>query len=191
MSAGSILSSVRRAESLSQTELARLSNTYQANISAFENGVNDPGYSTIEECLSSLDYSLVVMPTRVEQVSRFVLRIAEAIKSGQKAKAFRLVIQLGDNLQSVPLDVRVALCSAPAPSTGSEKYDALVAGLVEYLLKRDGLPVPAWVSEPKRKLKEPWVVDQYAVKNDALVKKTPRAFRNHNVLIKESEFASI
>jgi len=44
--------------------------------------------------------------------------------------------------------------------------------------------------EANRKLKTRWIVDPYVTSVDSILKKTPRAFLRHNVLINKSELVS-
>lgn len=186
-----ILQAIRKSKGMSQSELARRSKTFQANISSIENGITDPGLSTIEQCLSTLGYSLIALPTNKPSVAQFSLSIARALADNKETKAFRLVIQLNDNLTSVTPEICLALSIAPPPLTGDSRYDALIAGLVEFHLSLHSLPVPAWIKEASRKLKIRWIVDPYVTSETSILKKTPKAFLRHNVLINKSEFESI
>jgi len=186
-----ILEAARKSRGLSQVALARKARTYQANISLIESGANDPGLSTIEQCLSPLGFRLIAIPTNKPTVAEFALILGQAIQEKKLSKAFRLIIQLSDNLNEAEPGVCVALCTSPAPTTGNLRYDALLAGVVEYTLSRRKLPIPSWVSEESRVLPESWVVDKYAKDESALAKVTPRAFAKHNVYVDEREFASV
>ena len=187
---GNILQATRKSKGMSQTELARRSSTFQANISSIESGLTDPGISTLEQCLSTLGYSLIALPTNKPSVAHFTLSIAKAIADKKETKAFRLFIQLNDNLTAVTLDICLALCIAPPPLTGNPRYDALIAALVEFHLNLNSLPIPAWVKESNRKLNTRWIVDPYVTSEASILKQTPAAFLRHNVLINESELES-
>lgn len=186
-----ILQVIRKSRGISQAELARRSNTFQANISSIENGITDPGLSTIEECLSNLGYSLIAIPTKKPSVAQFTIGVALALSDSKEAKAFRLFIQLNDNLKSVTPDICLALCIAPPPLTSDSRYDALIAGLVEFHLSALSLPLPIWINESSRKLKSRWIVDPYESSEASILRFTPKAFLRHNVLINESELTSI
>lgn len=186
-----LLQAIRKSKGISQTELARRCNTFQANISLIENGITDPGLSTIEGCLSSLGYSLIAIPTKKPSVAQFTLSIARTLADNKETRAFRLFVQLNDNLTSVTPDICLALCIAPPPLTGYPRYDALIAGLVEFHLSLESLPIPTWVREPNRKLKSRWIVDPYVISKASILKQTPAAFLRHNVLINKSELVSV
>ena len=186
-----ILEAARKSRGISQVALARKARTFQANISLIESGNNDPGLSTIEQCLSPLGFRLIAIPTNKPTVAEFALILGQAIQEKKLSKVFRLIIQLSDNLNEEEPEVCVALCTSPAPTTGDVRYDALLAGVVEYTLSRRRLPIPEWVHEEIRVLPESWVVDKYAKDAASVVKVTPRAFLKHNVVIDKREFASV
>ncbi len=186
-----ILQSIRNSKGMSQTELARRSNTFQANIFSIENGIIDSGLSTIEQSLSSLGYSLFALPTKQPSVAQFTLGIARAITEDKENKALRLFIQLNDNLTSVIPDICLALCIAPPPLTANPRHHALIAGLVEFHLGLNSLPMSAWVKESSRKLKKRWIVDPYVTSEAAILKQTPATFLCHNVLINNLELISV
>jgi len=189
--ARAILEAARKSQGTTQSQLARVTGTYQANISLIESGATDPGLSTIEQYLSPLGFRLIALPTMKPSVAEFALVIGEAIREKKFSRAFRLLIQLSDNLNAVEPDICVALCASPAPLTGDVRYDALLAGLVEFTLHEKGLPVPGWVSEETRILSQRWVVDKYAIDLTKALKRTPRTFLKHNVVIDAQEFASV
>lgn len=187
----SILEAARKSKGVSQVKLAERANTYQANISLIESGGTDPGISTVEQCLSPLGFTLIAIPTNKPSVAEFALTIGKAIKEKKEARAFRLVIQLNDNLKSVEPGICVALTVAPPPSTGSVRHDALLAGVVEKVLSERKLPIPKWVSEDSRRLPVPWVVDKYETEAKLIAVRTPKALLKHNVIIDVQEFESV
>ena len=186
-----ILESVRKSNGLSQSALARKTKTFQANISSIESGKTDPGISTLEQCLAPLGYSLIAVPTRTPSVSQISLKIAEAVSRNQNSRAYRLIIQLSDNLKALTPELCLTLSVTPPSLTGDSRYDALIAATVEYHLLENNLPIPAWIRDIERKLHKPESFDIYEKDLKKLAARTPRAFRRHNVLIDKSELASI
>lgn len=187
----SILEAARKSQGVSQVQLARRAKTFQANVSMIESGATDPGISTIEQILSPLGFTLIAIPTTKSSVAEVAIRIGESVKENKLARAFRLIIQLHDNLRSAEPEICVALSAAPAPSTGSVKHDALLAGVVEFVLSERKLPVPRWVREESRRLPELWVVDQFETDAKSVSRRTPKAFLKHNVIIDAREFQSV
>jgi transcriptional regulator with XRE-family HTH domain len=186
-----ILEAVRKSKGVSQSALARKTKTFQANISSIEAGKTDPGISTLEQCLAPLGYSLIALPTKTPSVSQSALKIAEAISKGHYPKAFRLIIQLSDNLKGLSPELCLALSITPPSLTGDTKYDALIAATVEYHLTENNLPLPAWIQESNRKLAKREPIDKYETNLSHLTARTPKAFLRHNILIDKSELVSI
>jgi hypothetical protein len=83
------------------------------------------------------------------------------------------------------------LTIADPGTTGSDRFDALTAGLVEHVLGSRGLPVPEWVNAPSRFLHGTWFVDDgaYARAHDAL--DAPAAFARRGVILAPSELESV
>lgn len=186
-----ILEAARKSRGLSQVQLALKAQTFQANISLIESGGTDPGLSTIEQCLAPMGFTLIAIPTNKPTVASFALTVGRAIQEKKLSRAFRLIIQLSDNLSTVEPEICVALSAAPAPTTGSKEYDALLAGTVEHYLSLRKLPIPQWVNEDSRKLKKRWIVDPYETNESVIARVTPRSLLRHNVLIDQREFHSI
>ena len=186
-----ILEAVRKSKGVSQTALARKTKTFQANISSIESGKTDPGISTLEQCLAPLGYSLIALPTKTPSVSQIALNIADAISKNQYLRAYRLVIQLSDNLKALSPELCLALSITPPSLTGDSKYDALIAATVEYHLTLNKLPIPVWIQESERKLAKREPVDRFETNLPNLTARTPKAFLRHNILIDKSELVSI
>lgn len=98
----------------------------------------------------------------------------------------RALIGLDDDLASVSAPIRVALCAAPPAPCGDPRFDAALAAIVDYQLSKGRLPMPDWVREPSRVLKEDWVVT-----SNTDVAEVPAAFRRHGVILTQSELASV
>ncbi len=65
MDAAAILRRTRTELGITQAELARLSGTSQATISAYETGAKEPSLGTFERLLAAMDARLVIEPSGV------------------------------------------------------------------------------------------------------------------------------
>jgi hypothetical protein len=83
------------------------------------------------------------------------------------------------------------LVATPPPLVSNSAYDALIAGLVEYHLERKKLPLPKWLAEKSRWLKEPWFVDEIPTLHKKIQARTPRSFSKRNAFISEAELVSL
>lgn len=186
--AGTLLREVRRASAVTQRGLAAISGTSQSAIADVEAGRHDPGVDRLERLVRPLGYRVSVLPTRRSTVADTAEIVAACLRDGDEERAFRAVIQLADDLASEEPALRVALAVAPPPPTGDRRFDAFIAAVTEHRLVSEKLPVPEWVAAADR-LDQPWVVDRFADQDVAA--RTPAAFRRRNVLIDETELASV
>lgn len=127
-------------------------------------------------------------PTDVAAVARDV---AEALRGNDNATALRCVVQLLDDLARVTDEMRLQLVREEPPSTSDPRWDALIAGVVEHICHRYGLPVPAWTVDPSRFLDRWW----FAVPTPALAAsaftETPAALANRGVFIHAASLESV
>ena len=108
---------------------------------------------------------------------------------GNDDAAFRVVLQLATDLTRADHALRVALCVTPPALSGNPKFDALLAGIVEWELSSDGLPLPSWVGEGARRLSDPWDVEPVPALQEAARQRTPDVLRRHGVYLDPAELA--
>jgi transcriptional regulator with XRE-family HTH domain len=185
-----VLTLARRNAGLTQRSLSARARRPQARIAEIETGANDPKVATLDGYLAATGHQLVLIASRGTTVAEAALRIREYTSRGDEDNAFRVVIDLHDQLRAEATDVRVALCSLRPPASGEAKWDALLAGLVDYLLGSTSV-VPAWVESEAFVLTEPWFVDPTTANRDEAERTTPLAFARRNVFLTASEFASV
>jgi hypothetical protein len=85
-------------------------------------------------------------------------------------------------------DARYATLEAEPQLTGDAQLDALAAAVAEYLAKQYRLGrVPNWVSDPKRRLPEPWftTTSPHPQMREYLSVVSPAEFRLHNIFTEE------
>ena len=186
-----VFKALRKSAGVTQVELAQRANLYQANISEIENGLIDPSFSTVERYISRLGYQLVPVPTRTPSVIEFCQEFEDAIAAQDENWAIRAVIQLNDNLNREPAAIASALSLAEPAPVGDKRFDALIAGVVEYHLLKKSADIPEWLSKPNRYLSEEWTVDKWAGKSDQLELHTPTCIKKRNILFAESELQSV
>lgn len=190
--AAELLKSTRLASGASARALSRQARTAPARLSEIERSVHDPSVGTLDRVVRAAGWQIITIPTRAPTAAA----VASSIDAGglsdaaAEEKAFRALLSLSDGLASAPPDVRVALCVTPPRLIGDRRFDAAIAGLVEYHLHREDLPVPAWVDQDARSLHqaEAWVPDPYAGAD--IASQTPEPLRRRGVLLAERELAS-
>lgn len=83
----------------------------------------------------------------------------------------------------------LSLCEAPK-LTGTH-WDALLAAVAEHLAILHDLPIPAWVDEPERFLRIPWMpLHRLPALYAAAFIDSPGAFVRHGTLVDPSELDS-
>lgn len=183
-----LIRTVRRSAGLGVRECATLSGVAHSRISEYESGRHVPSVSRLEEIARSAGLRFVPapVPTSSASVAEAADEIYELLLDGAPfRKAMRIVFQLNDDLTSTPNYVLGALVAAPAPTTGDLRFDALIAGLVEWHTSRRGLPIPPWVDESCRNVDPPWHFDPNTDPGDAVDE-----FARHGVIIGPSELVS-
>lgn len=190
MPAGVLVRSSRRANRLSQKALGERSGIAASSLSLIESGERIPTVATLDRLLAATGRSLVSIPTRRADAATIAERIAAALADGEPATALRHFVQLSDNLAAEHAEVRFALTIAEPAPTGAKHWDAAIAGLVEYRLQEEGLPVPAWTRDPSRTLGRSWTFNagRYVVPVDR--EHVPKAFLDRKVLVDAESLTS-
>ena len=84
---------------------------------------------------------------------------------------------------------RPSLIAAEPAGTGDDHWDALLAGITEWLAVLDGFPVSAWAGKPERTLSEPWSPHRLASLRQLAADNAPPEIRRHGVLIDPYDLA--
>lgn len=189
MSAGSDLRYARESAGLTQRELALRVRTRQPRVCEAETPGRNPGSRTVDRYLAATGHRYVVVPSRATTAVEAAEAVGESLNDPDRA--FREVVQLSDDLVKSDPAVRVALVAAPPASTGDLRYDGLIAGVVEYRLSEDGLPVPGWVHEPSRRAPQEWFVDPTPGTEQLSRDRSPEPFTRRNIYLDASELASV
>jgi len=189
MSAANLLRTARGSRGLTQRALAARAQVRQPGIADIESGTHDATFARLDELLSALHYRLSPLPTRTRGVWEAAAAIRSALDEQDDSTAWRQVIQLADDLAREPDAVRVALAVTPPLTTGSPRFDALVAGVTEYRLR--GLPLPAWLEDAQYRLTDVWDVEPLAQLQEAARDATPPELARHGVYLHASELESV
>ncbi len=190
MDGATLLRNARNAHGLSQRALSRRSGVPQPNLSDIENGHADVTVSRLNRVLRALASQLTVLPTSAPSIADWVTQISHDLCSGDTAAARTVFVRVADSFSAQEPAVRVALSVQPPPSTGDAGFDAAVAGLVDYLLGRAGLPVPYWVADVPSAPDPLYLVPTKALR-DLVKASTPAPFRSRNVYVPEEFFESV
>jgi hypothetical protein len=147
----------------------------QPQIADVERGKHDVTVDVLTELLAATGHRLVAVPSTRTSAADTAAAVRRALGSGEQERAFREALQLSDDLAASEPAVRAALCAAAPELTGDARYDALIAGLVEFHLPRASR----------------WYVDDTPELAELNLNETPPALLRHGVVLAASELASV
>ena len=109
--------------------------------------------------------------------------------TGDRLRLVRQFIMDTDRLDAVGIAANIA---ESAPHTGDRGCDALIAGVVEDVAYRHGVPVPRWAMEPERSTEDRWwfVTSIPALHPTAFVE-TPASLANRGVFIRRASLVNV
>jgi hypothetical protein len=115
--------------------------------------------------------------------------LATDASTGDRLRLVRQFIMDVDRLE--PTEVSAQVAQAPQFS-GDRGWDALIAGVVEDVVFRHGVPVPPWAMEPTRSTDDRWwfVTSIPALHPTAFVE-TPASLANRGVFIRRASLVNI
>lgn len=190
MSAASVVRNSRRLRALGQRELGALAKVSQPQLSLIESGRSAPAFQTVEKLLRFSGHRLISVPTTRDDAASIADAIAESLNNSDEERAFRLFIQLNDNLMAEHGAVRFALTIAEPISTGHKRWDAAIGALVAHRLNEEGLPRPPWVDSADRSLGRAWAVGDGIYTITPPESRVPKEFLRRRVLIDEDTLLS-
>lgn len=188
--AATLVRSARRSAGLTQHGVAARARIAQPNVSRAESGDRDVSSGTVERLLRASGFRLAILPGVGLDAISAADDVRSALTSSTEDHAYRIVIQLADDLEAVHGAERVAACVAPPATTGDLRFDAFIAGVVETRLDAEALPHPTWLADAAV-LPSPWWVDRYTAGADWVAEATPPALRRRGVLIDAAELVSV
>lgn len=154
------LRATRQRLGLTQSRVATLLGTSQANVSSYETGRLAPG-----DCVDSRISAFTALPddTVFRQLwpatlSSTALKLREDLRDGiGEGTMVREIIQASDDFAKLTSAPERALFLAEPGPTGSRGFDALLAGLAVHLCRGAGLETtPAWTRSRGRFLDQVW-----------------------------------
>jgi hypothetical protein len=83
-----------------------------------------------------------------------------------------------------------ALLAGPPASTGDDRWDALLAGVVEDIAYRHRIPAPAWAVSAVP-LASWWFVTDFATLHPTAFLETPPAVARHGVFIRRASLVNV
>lgn len=188
--AAALLAQTRRGARLTQAQLGDIAGITQEAISRAEREKQDLTVGVLGRLVHAAGWRLIAVPTQSGTVADAAYGCSKMIEQGNEDGAYRCVIQLADWLAAEHGAGRVVLTFAPPVPTGDARYDAFIAGVVEYRLNQEGLPRPDWITADTV-LPHLWFVDEFTAGDQAVIDATPRELRDRGVIIDAVELVSV
>lgn len=123
--------------------------------------------------------------------------VRHAIAAHELNKAFRLVAWFCDDVRRVHRGVVADSVVAEPESVGEHRWDAMLAGVAEYVCNRAGTAVPGWARQPQRFLDRSWFViedligPRSAAFREWMVEEAPGELASHGVYIDAASLESV
>ena len=102
------------------------------------------------------------MPWNEISVNDLGEEIAECLAKGDLNSATRLAFRFLERYDKSDWETRTRITAEPPLTTGSDRYDALLAGIVEYACASHGVVAPTWVNAERYFLSRWWFVSGLA-----------------------------
>jgi len=119
-------------------------------------------------------------------IQRLATHVADEADADRR---WSLLLEFLEEYEHEPATNRRSLVEAEPARTGDVRWDALLAGIAEWLAARDSVPAPTWVGRPERTLREPWSPHGLASLRRLAADNAPPEIRRHGVLIDPYDFA--
>lgn len=126
---------------------------------------------------------------QVSTAASAALAIHSHLRASHYSNAFREVVQLLNDLDGVTPEHAQQMVAEPPP-LADERYDALLAGAVEWKLNQLNLPMPPWVQE-RKPLASPWWVYEPLTGDGSVEEATPEELRRRRVFVEERDLISV
>lgn len=122
-------------------------------------------------------------PMTIQRLAGYVAAEADA------DRRWSLLLEFLEEYDHEPTNDHPLLVDAEPAGTGDARWDALFAGIAEWLAARDRFPAPPWVGRPERTLSKPWSPHGLASLRRLAADNAPPEIRRHGVLIDPYDLA--
>src|SRR5579859_6781480 len=149
---------------------------------------DSPLYRDLRRLLGKLDvrrHNSSYAAESLADLARDLRRLKATSQDQFPDDANALILQFVDDFRSRRRSVQRDLVSRKPPHTGSSLLDAYLAGLAEHLSNEVGVPVPPWVEEPDRFLRQWWIESDVPSARPTAIAQSPAAFRRRGIFISE------
>lgn len=111
--------------------------------------------------------------------------ISRSLGRRDEAEARRLVFSFVESYDSATEEERTRMIVDEPSGTGDERFDALIAALVEFVCARHTRVAPSWVDKPSRFLDRWWFMSGMPSLHANAIAHSPISFARRGVFITE------
>ncbi|WP_448720611.1 helix-turn-helix domain-containing protein [Microbacterium natoriense] len=159
-------------------------------IYAFEHRRRDPRVSTAEAWARGLGARLIAVDTHGRaSAAETAAQIRHHLRDGNRDAAAQALLQLASTLQVCDV-LALAALTIDEPEPQGDGWTWAIAGLVEYVTARRGIPTPRWATETTGDPTARWSPWATELADLVDVDKVPEPLRRRGVLIEAGELDS-
>jgi hypothetical protein len=125
------------------------------------------------------------MAFRSPSIGEIALEIATALRESQEGEARRVAFRFIEIFDSAHVDERGQMVLPEPPPTGDDRYDALLAAIVEFACARHSMVAPSWVDDPDRFLAKWWFISGMLSLHADAIAHSPISFARRGVFVTE------
>lgn len=119
-------------------------------------------------------------------IERLAAHVADEAEADRR---WSLLLEFMEEYEHEPATGRPSLVEVEPGGTNDAHWDALLAGIAEWLAARDGFTAPPWVGTPERTLSDLWSPHELASLRRLAADHVPPEIRRHGVLIDPYDLA--
>jgi transcriptional regulator with XRE-family HTH domain len=182
----------RRDAGLTLQQVARAAGTAEANVSAYERGTKTANQRTLQRLVAVIDAGADSVVHR-SQLST-APGTAAALRAGLRqrwatADLLRLVRQMRSDAAHLTSVADKAAFYAEPSTTGDPRWDAMLAGAVDDLAVRAGVPAPAWTRG--KALRGFWFVTDEPALRAYVFAHSPMALQVRGVMVDPADLEAV
>ncbi len=189
--AGDLLRHSRNQAGLTQRDLAVQAGVSASEVARIESYRVQPSIPVLGRLLDAIGLGVVLSGEYVDNRSNAretADSIGQALAANDEHRAFLTWLVLLDDLKAVTSVRLVVLIQDPPRTTGDSRYDALIAGLVEYVCMARGIVPPTWVDDSWRTT-EGWCISGISDLAEIERRESPPPFSKRGVYLVEQSLS--
>jgi transcriptional regulator with XRE-family HTH domain len=188
------LRELRKAQNLTLGAVSRAAGTSASNLSAYEHGRKQPNQATLNRLQASIAVGAAspIHRSALVTVPACAAAIRADLRSGQASRAdtLRYVREMINNTSFVVgNDADRAAFFAEPSTTGDQRWDALLAGVVDCLAQQYGFEAPSWTAS--RYVTPFWFVGSTPALHAYAYSHSPAPLANRGVFIDPADLESV